>query len=243
MAGERRTRGAFDSFLVWNRRVHYYLGLYLLFFIWLFAFTGLLLNHPRWQFAQFWPNRIQSTTEHTIAAVTAVTDIDRARDVMRQLGVAGEVPVAGDTARERTVHVPGQPTWVGRRREGRPASGTRDSAKNATERVGRDARPSHVHGCSRCRLAEPARLDADDRLGAVDGCRRGRADRDGPRQLRHVVPVEGQASRRNRRPGARLHQLWSVHRGVAVAALRSRQTFGPQCQDVHAPKHCPLRMW
>ena len=91
MAGERRTRGAFDSFLMWNRRVHYYLGMYLLFFIWLFAFTGLLLNHPRWQFAQFWPNRIQSTTEHTLGSVTAVGDMDRARDVMRQLGIVGEV--------------------------------------------------------------------------------------------------------------------------------------------------------
>ena len=91
LTGERRTRGAVDTVLVWNRRVHYYLGLFLLFFIWLFAFTGLLLNHPRWQFAQFWPIRIQSTTEHTIAAVTAANDTDRARDVMRQLGVAGEL--------------------------------------------------------------------------------------------------------------------------------------------------------
>jgi hypothetical protein len=91
MRAERSTRGAFDSFLVWNRRLHFYLGLYLLFFIWLFAFTGLLLNHPRWQFAQFWPNRIQSTTEHTIGPVTAVVDIDRAREVMRELGIAGEV--------------------------------------------------------------------------------------------------------------------------------------------------------
>lgn len=91
LAVERRTRGAVDTVLVWNRRVHYYLGLFLLFFIWLFAFTGLLLNHPRWQFAQFWPNRIQSTTEHTIAAVSAANDTDRARDVMRQLGVAGEL--------------------------------------------------------------------------------------------------------------------------------------------------------
>jgi hypothetical protein len=91
MAAERRTRGAFDSFLVWNRRIHYYFGLYLLFFIWLFAFTGLLLNHPRWQFAQFWPNRIQGTTEHTFESVTTVADIDRARDVMRQLRIDGDV--------------------------------------------------------------------------------------------------------------------------------------------------------
>ena len=115
---ERRRRGAFDSFLVWNRRVHFYLGLYLLFFIWLFAFTGLLLNHPRWQFAQFWPNRIQSTTEHTLESVTAVADIDRAREVMRQLGIAGEVQWPATQPRERTVHVPSQSTWVGRRCEG-----------------------------------------------------------------------------------------------------------------------------
>jgi hypothetical protein len=76
---------------VWNRRVHFYLGLYLLFFTWLFAFTGLLLNNPRWQFAQFWPNRTISATTHTLQPVTEVADIDRARDVMRQLGIAGEV--------------------------------------------------------------------------------------------------------------------------------------------------------
>ena len=46
VVAERSRRNAFDAFLVWNRRVHFYLGLYLLFFTWLFAFTGLLLNHP-----------------------------------------------------------------------------------------------------------------------------------------------------------------------------------------------------
>ena len=50
---ERRERSGTNTFLVWNRRLHYYLGLYLLFFSWLFVLTGLLLNHPRWQFAQF----------------------------------------------------------------------------------------------------------------------------------------------------------------------------------------------
>ena len=84
-------RDAFDSFLVWNRRLHFYLGLYLLFFIWLFAFTGLLLNHPRWQFAQFWPTRVQSATETTVEVVAAANDSDQARDVMEELGIAGEV--------------------------------------------------------------------------------------------------------------------------------------------------------
>ena len=88
---ERGARKAADMFLVWNRRIHYYLGLYLLFFCWLFAFTGLLLNHQRWEFAQFWPNRTQSTTEHTVQAPQGTTDIERARDLMRQLGIAGEI--------------------------------------------------------------------------------------------------------------------------------------------------------
>ncbi|HEX6070876.1 MAG TPA: hypothetical protein VFZ18_13670, partial [Longimicrobiaceae bacterium] len=37
----------------WTRRLHYYLGLYFLLFIWLFSLTGLLLNHSDWGFAEF----------------------------------------------------------------------------------------------------------------------------------------------------------------------------------------------
>src|SRR5687768_2067148 len=88
---DRAARNPADVFLVWNRRLHYYLGLYLLFFCWLFAFTGLLLNHPGWQFAQFWPNRIQTTTERTFQVPQGTTDIERARDLARQFGIAGEV--------------------------------------------------------------------------------------------------------------------------------------------------------
>ena len=35
-------------FEVWNRKLHYYLGLYFLFFLWLFSLTGLMLNHQQW---------------------------------------------------------------------------------------------------------------------------------------------------------------------------------------------------
>lgn len=86
--GRRRT---IDTFLVWNRRFHYYLGLYLLFFIWLFAFTGLLLNHPRWEFAQFWPKRVQTIIEHRFQVPPVTSDLERARDLMRQIGIAGEI--------------------------------------------------------------------------------------------------------------------------------------------------------
>ena len=88
---ERSDRSVADMFFVWNRRIHYYLGLYLLFFTWLFVFTGLLLNHPRWEFAEFWPNRLQTTTQHEIQMPAGATEVERARDLMRQLGIVGEI--------------------------------------------------------------------------------------------------------------------------------------------------------
>ena len=91
IGAERRERSTTDVFLVWNRRLHYFLGLYLLFFCWLFVFTGLLLNHSRWRFAQFWPNRVQTTTEHQFQVPLATTDGERVRELMQQLGIAGEI--------------------------------------------------------------------------------------------------------------------------------------------------------
>ncbi|HEY5910781.1 MAG TPA: hypothetical protein VJA21_09285, partial [Verrucomicrobiae bacterium] len=76
---------------VWNRKLHYYLGLYLLFFVWLFAFTGLLLNHSQWKFAQFWENRRQTTYDRDIVAPPPGGDLAQARDLMRQLGLHGEI--------------------------------------------------------------------------------------------------------------------------------------------------------
>jgi hypothetical protein len=88
---DRPERRATDLFLVWNRRVHYFSGLYLLFFCWLFVFTGLLLNHPRWRFAEFWPNRVQRTIEVEVRPPVAPTDLERARDLMREFSLNGEI--------------------------------------------------------------------------------------------------------------------------------------------------------
>ena len=79
-----------DLFGVWNRKLHFYAGLYLLLFLWLFAFTGLLLNHPKWTFAEFWPNRKQWTQEQAIEAPRG-DDLEKARDLMAQLRLRGEV--------------------------------------------------------------------------------------------------------------------------------------------------------
>lgn len=84
-------RHTLDTFKIWNRKGHYYLGLYFLFFLWLFAFTGLLLNHSSWKFAEFWPSRKVSRVERQISISRTGIDLDRAREAMRQLGITGEI--------------------------------------------------------------------------------------------------------------------------------------------------------
>lgn len=78
-----------DTFEIWNRKVHYYLGLYFLFFLWLFAFTGLVLNHGSWQ--SHGPQRRVARFERQIQSPPAGSNLDQAKDLMRQLGIRGEV--------------------------------------------------------------------------------------------------------------------------------------------------------
>lgn len=82
---------AAEGLETWNRRLHFYIGLFLLFFIWLFVFTGLLLNHPKWTFADFWPARKQTTFEQKISRPAAGSDLSRAQNIMAQLGIPGEI--------------------------------------------------------------------------------------------------------------------------------------------------------
>ena len=80
-----------DHVRSWTRRLHFYLGLYFLFFVWLFALTGLLLNHGSWKFAEFWSSRTVSTDERPIQPPAAANTLDGARHLMAQLGIAGEI--------------------------------------------------------------------------------------------------------------------------------------------------------
>jgi hypothetical protein len=77
----------------WNRKLHFYSGLFLIFFLWLFALSGLLLNHPSWTFHEHWKNRKETNYERAIAAPgpEAVGDFDQARDIMRQLSIEGDI--------------------------------------------------------------------------------------------------------------------------------------------------------
>lgn len=76
---------------IWNRKLHIYLGLYFTVFLWLFSVSGLLLNHMSWRFTEFWNTRRQSTTERPIDPPQSGDDLARARELMRQLALSGEI--------------------------------------------------------------------------------------------------------------------------------------------------------
>ena len=75
----------------WNRRGHYYVGLYLLVFLWFFSISGLILNHSSWNVAQFWKARRESVVERAFVVPTTSSDVGIASDLMRQLGIEGEI--------------------------------------------------------------------------------------------------------------------------------------------------------
>ena len=89
-ASSRQFRAEFKR---WNRKLHFYAGLLLLFFVWLFAFSGLILNHPTWSFAESWANRKERNYEKeiTIPGPEAKGDLGQAREILRQLGIEGEI--------------------------------------------------------------------------------------------------------------------------------------------------------
>jgi hypothetical protein len=99
-------------FGTWNRKAHYYLGLYFLFFLWLFSLSGLLLNHSSWAFAQFYPNRKISTLGGPVQISLSSSDLDKARAVMRHFGIEGEIgwsaPRGGGAGLEFNVTRPGR---------------------------------------------------------------------------------------------------------------------------------------
>ena len=77
----------------WNRRVHIWLGLYMVLFLWVFAISGLFMNHPGWFSAQ----PVRTAVEQAVLMPEAGTDLEKATDIMNQLGITGEVLIRGNT--------------------------------------------------------------------------------------------------------------------------------------------------
>jgi hypothetical protein len=83
---------AIKALELWNRKLHYYLGLYFLFFLWLFSLTGLMLNHQQW-FRELYARK-ETSYETTIEGPAGGTQLEQTRNVMRQLNLVGEVDYA-----------------------------------------------------------------------------------------------------------------------------------------------------
>ena len=78
-----------EALEVWNRKFHYYLGLYFLFFLWLFALTGLMLNHQPW-FSDLY-QRQETVSVRRVQMPQGRNLFEQTRDVMRQLDLRGEI--------------------------------------------------------------------------------------------------------------------------------------------------------
>ena len=80
-----------NNFLVFNHKMHIYLGLFLLLFIWLFFISGLIINHGEWKFAGFYEQRKESKTEFTFPVSSLNNNPDLINKVLTQLKISGEV--------------------------------------------------------------------------------------------------------------------------------------------------------
>ena len=82
----------FKNLNYWSRKFHIHLGLFLLLFIWLFSFSGLLLNHSnKWKFASFWDERKEKITVTSIHPIASPDSAAMLKNIMQQLKIAGEV--------------------------------------------------------------------------------------------------------------------------------------------------------
>jgi hypothetical protein len=79
-------RNSAQVFEKWNWNFHVYLGLYFVLFLWLFAISGLFMNHPKW--FPHRPNRVSETRQVQVPADDS--DMNRVHAVNHQLGLTGE---------------------------------------------------------------------------------------------------------------------------------------------------------
>mgnify|MGYP003641596874 CR=1 FL=1 len=75
----------------WNRRLHIHIGLFLLLFIWLFSFSGLLLNHSSWDFASFWEQKKETKTITNISVPKGLDSLQTVKRIMLNLNISGEI--------------------------------------------------------------------------------------------------------------------------------------------------------
>jgi len=80
-----------NIFLDFNRKIHIYLGLFLLLFIWLFFISGLIINHGGWKFAGFYDQRKELKTDFTFPVSSLNDNQELVSLILTQLKISGEV--------------------------------------------------------------------------------------------------------------------------------------------------------
>ncbi len=75
------------GFETWNRKIHIYLGLFMLLFIWLFSVSGLFMNNPKW----FHGNVERTPTDIPVTYSEGLDEVARAKELRDQLGLEGEI--------------------------------------------------------------------------------------------------------------------------------------------------------
>lgn len=79
-----------NSFQKWNRKIHIYAGMFSMLFIIFFGVSGFMLNH-RWSIWNWFATRVETTRDVTVQIPSDGTDLQKARAILKQLGVDGEI--------------------------------------------------------------------------------------------------------------------------------------------------------
>jgi hypothetical protein len=79
------------NFSTINRKLHIYLGLFILLFIWLFFVSGLIMNHGKWKASKFYENRVEEKTGFNVSASIINGNPDVVNTIKNHLSIAGEV--------------------------------------------------------------------------------------------------------------------------------------------------------
>jgi hypothetical protein len=90
----------------WTRDLHLYAGLFLCPFILVFAVSPLLLNHPAAQGAGVGAGSPSTPRAVRIEPSEAVGTVEQARNILRQVGVTGEIDYVRHMAKEGRLVIP-----------------------------------------------------------------------------------------------------------------------------------------
>ena len=79
------------NFFTINRKLHIYMGLFIILFIWLFFVSGLIMNHGKWKVRNFYEKRIEEKTDFNVSESIINGNPDVVNTIKNHLNITGEV--------------------------------------------------------------------------------------------------------------------------------------------------------